>query len=267
VARRKKKASAPPGAPAWMLTYGDLVTQMLTFFILLFTFSTLDTVKFRDAVISLQGAFGVLSGGTQLLNLSDMPTSIPTLEQTNPMTISRMVEVKNLLDKAIEEIDKKGSPDQQNKGKQDQTETQQNTVQLVQTIIDEKGLRIRFTDPVLFDLGKSDLKPEAVAILRAVGDILSTIPNRIQIEGHTDNIPIATSVFRSNWELSSARALSVVHFMVNEGGLRPENLCAVGFGEFQPIFPNDSAENRCRNRRVEMLILSDEEEVIHPLEK
>ena len=250
-----------------MMTYGDLVTQMLTFFILLFTFSTLDTVKFRDAVISLQGAFGVLSGGTQILNLSDMPTSNPNQVESTPMSSPKLVEVKNLLDEAIKKIEQKDQSEQQKKDNQDQTETQQNTEQLIQTIMDERGLRIRFTDSVLFDLGKSDLKPGAVGILRGVGDILSTMPNRIQIEGHTDNIPIATSVFRSNWELSSARALSVVHFMVNEGGLRPENLSAVGFGEFQPIFPNDSPENRGRNRRVEMLILNDQEEVNQPLEE
>ncbi|MFH1514316.1 MAG: flagellar motor protein MotB [bacterium] len=255
MARKKEEHRA--GAPAWMMTYGDLVTQMLTFFILLFTFSTLDTVKFRDAVISLQGAFGVLSGGTQILNLSDMPTMVPVKMDANLQSKS-FVQVKNLLDELIKEEMKKKQKESQD-GNQDSTTTEmEKSEPLIMTVLDERGLRIRFTDPVLFALGKADLNTESIDILRDVSDILSGLPNKIVVEGHTDNIPIKSARFKSNLELSIARAGEVWHFLIEEGGIDPHNLSAAGYSEYHPLKPNDSAENRRINRRVEILILNED---------
>jgi chemotaxis protein MotB len=257
LAVKRKKPDPPAGAPAWMMTYGDLVTQMLTFFILLFTFSSLDTIKFRDAVISLQGAFGVLSGGTQILNLSDMPTSAPISQEAAPKSSPTLVQVKNLLDDMIKE-------DEENKQQENQDESEnkdQEKEPLITTILDERGLRIRFTDPVLFDLGKADIKTDAVDILRNVADVLASLTNHMQVEGHTDNIPIRTASYKSNWELSSIRSCEVLHFMVQEGGINPGNLTAAGYGEYHPLAPNDTKENRSRNRRVEILILNENADV------
>lgn len=256
MAVRRKKPDPPAGAPAWMMTYGDLVTQMLTFFILLFTFSSLDTIKFRDAVISLQGAFGVLSGGAQILNLSDMPTSAPLKQEAAPKTSPTLVKVQNLLDDMIKEEDDKQKENQDKSADKDQEKEP-----LITTILDERGLRIRFTDPVLFDLGKATIKADAVDILRSVGDVLATLPNVMQVEGHTDNIPIRTASFKSNWELSSIRSCEVLHFLVQEGGISPENLAASGYGEYHPLAPNDTQENRSKNRRVEILILNEDADV------
>lgn len=255
--RKKKQVIPPAGAPAWMMTYGDLVTQMLTFFILLFTFSSLDTIKFRDAVISLQGAFGVLSGGSQILNLSDMPTSAPVNLDNTPKSKPTLMEVKNLLDDIIKEDNEKKDKDNED------SESAANTSKepLITTILDERGLRIRFTDPVLFDLGKAEIKSDAVGILASVADILATLPNLMQVEGHTDNIPIRTARFKSNWELSSIRSCEVLHYLVQEGGIDPENLAAAGYGEYHPLMRNDTSEHRSRNRRVEILILNDDADV------
>ena len=250
----RKKEDAPAGAPAWMMTYGDLVTQMLTFFILLFTFSTLDTIKFRDAVISLQGAFGVLSGGTQILNLSDMPTSVPVKTDSNPQSQS-VVQVKSLLDEKIkEDLEKKK---EESKDKDAESTEVKESEPLILTILDERGLRVRFTDPMLFELGKSDLNLDSVDVLRDVADILAGLPNKIVVEGHTDDIPIRTARFKSNRELSAIRACEVLHFLVQEGGVDPSKVSAVGYSEYHPLKANDTAENRSSNRRVEILILNE----------
>lgn len=263
----------------YMLTYGDLVTQLLIFFILLFTFSTLDAVKFRDAVISLQGAFGVLSGGPAILNLSDMPTSNPIKQEAAPASAVQLIRLKSTIDKMAKNeelkteiekllqqaIEKKEGSESQQADKTEKSEADksiqgvQGLEVLLTTIIDERGLRIRFTDPLLFDLGKADLRPESVAVLRMVADSLSTLSNRIEVQGHTDNIPISTSYFRSNWDLSTARACEVLRFLIQEGGIDPGRLSAAGYGEYKPIAPNDSKENRSKNRRVELLVLNDEE--------
>lgn len=125
----------------------------------------------------------------------------------------------------------------------------------VQAWLDERGLMIRFLDTTLFDLGKADLKPAARVILDNVAEILITLPNRIRVEGHTDNIPINTYLFPSNWELSTARATTVVRYFLEQYGFPPTQFSAAGYGEWHPVVPNDSMENRAQNRRVDIVIL------------
>ncbi len=121
----------------------------------------------------------------------------------------------------------------------------------------EKGLVITFVADVLFDSGKADLKPEAFNSLKKVARVLKeNVPElRVGVEGHTDNQPIKFSGWKSNWELSSSRALSVLHYLVEPAGVRSERLSAIAYGEFHPVASNDTAENRQLNRRVEVVIV------------
>ncbi|RKY37578.1 MAG: hypothetical protein DRP73_01505 [Candidatus Omnitrophota bacterium] len=123
--------------------------------------------------------------------------------------------------------------------------------------MEEKGLVLRFVAEVFFDSGKADIKPEAYPILDKVAEFLKEeVPDRnIAIEGHTDNEPIKYSGWKSNWELSAARALSVLHYLVDEKGIAPERVQAVGYGEYHPIADNSTPEGRQKNRRVEIVIL------------
>ncbi len=121
----------------------------------------------------------------------------------------------------------------------------------------EKGLVITFVAEVLFDSGKSSLKDDSLQKLDKVSNVIQTVvPDLgIGIEGHTDNDPIKISAWKSNWELSSARALSVLHYLEEKGGVKPERLAAIGYGEYRPVALNDDKENRARNRRVEIVII------------
>lgn len=121
----------------------------------------------------------------------------------------------------------------------------------------EKGLVISFVADVLFDSGKAKIKPEAYAVLDKVARVLQeNVPQlNVGIEGHTDNIPIKYSSWKSNWELSSARALSVLHYLTDKKGISPERLSAVGYGEYHPVASNDTKAGRRENRRVEIVIL------------
>jgi chemotaxis protein MotB len=121
--------------------------------------------------------------------------------------------------------------------------------------LDERGLTIRFLDTALFDLGQADLKPEARAILDNVASILRSLPNPIRVEGHTDNLPINTYRFPSNWELSTARATTVVRYLAEKHGIPPDRLSAAGYGEWRPVAPNDTPEHRAQNRRVDIVVL------------
>ncbi len=121
----------------------------------------------------------------------------------------------------------------------------------------EKGLVITVVGDLLFDSGKAQIRPEAKAILDKVANVLNeNVPDfNVGIEGHTDNVPIKRSGWKSNWELSSARALSVLHYLVNEKGIDPGRLSAIGYGEYRPVASNDTKMGRQENRRVEIVII------------
>jgi chemotaxis protein MotB len=121
----------------------------------------------------------------------------------------------------------------------------------------EKGLVITVVGDLLFDSGKANIRPEAQPILNKVAGVLTeNVPDfNIGIEGHTDNVPIKRSGWKTNWELSSARALSVLHYLVNEKGIDPSRLSAVGYGEYRPVVSNDTKSGRQQNRRVEIVII------------
>ena len=124
----------------------------------------------------------------------------------------------------------------------------------------EGGLVIRLADTVLFDLGEGKIDYGATTILNKIGSVLANTTHSIRIEGHTDNIPIKTEKFPSNWELSTARAISVLRYFINNHHISAKRLSAEGFGEYRPIAPNDTAENRIKNRRVEIKIFQEKNE-------
>lgn len=247
--KRSFEDETKKGAPAYMNTYGDMMTLLLTFFVLLFSMSTIDTEKFRGLIDSFNGSTGLLVGGD-------------TLNQES-----------NMLGNGIYQFpsDKGSNPQQQD------IVTQDNSLKVVkedlQQYIEAKNLGekvaveqagdeiiIRFEDVLLFDTGKADIKPGAVPILNTLGDKIKDYLNegfRIRLEGHTDNVPIKTVQFPSNWELSAARAIAVAKFFINEMDMPSSKISAEGFGEYNPIGDNSTPEGRQMNRRVEVRLNKD----------
>ncbi|MDP8237822.1 MAG: flagellar motor protein MotB [Candidatus Hatepunaea meridiana] len=219
-----------PSAPFWMVTYGDMVTLLLTFFILLISFSNLDEVKFEKAAHSLKGALGVLDSyeSQQVSNVSS-----DSFSEVDLLRRSEIYESVTELEKIAKDM-----------GFEEDISIQ----------INENGLLIRLGDRVLFDLGKAYLKPEAFPVLDIVGKTIKIEAKEVIVGGHTDNVPIKTGKFPSNWELSTARALSVVKYLTEKPGVSPEVLAATGYSEFRPVETNESQEGRGKNRRVEFLI-------------
>ncbi|NLG85999.1 MAG: OmpA family protein [Firmicutes bacterium] len=231
---RRDQDVALPSAPGWMTTYADLVTNMLCLFVLLFAFSQVDVARFQEVIISVQGALGVLDGGSSLT-----PEALPG-GAGDDVTLQWQAEQQRLEEIAGEIKEFVSNNDLEKK---------------VQVWLDERGLMIRFLDTALFDLGQAELKPEAIDILDNIAKILITVPNRIRVEGHTDDWPINTYRFPSNWELSTARATTVVRYFLENYGFTPEQFSAAGYGEWHPVVPNDSPEHRAQNRRVDIVIL------------
>ena len=130
----------------------------------------------------------------------------------------------------------------------------------VEIIETEQGVAIQVRESILFETSKSTLREDSKAVLSSIAELLSSIDNTIVVEGHTDNRPISTAEFPSNWELSVDRAVNVVKYFVENTGIDPKRLSATGYGEHHPVVPNDTEENMAKNRRVNILIIADDKE-------
>lgn len=216
------------GAPAWMTTYGDMVTLLLTFFVLLYSFSSVDSAKWQNLVGALSGGSGVLE------NIATTPSdgSYETLQM-------QLNDFQNLYNQLEKYVDENGLDSHVEMSKTD------------------NEIRMRFVDNVLFDSGSANLKPMAEDILTKITQAFLAYDDSIQmvrIEGHTDNVAINTAAFPSNWELSTARAVETLRFLIENQNLQPSKVSAVGYGEYHPIGDNNTEEGRSKNRRVDFVI-------------
>ena len=218
------------GAPAWMATFSDMATLLLTFFILLLSFATMDIVKFRDAMGSIQQALGFMPVGTGMFQQSSKPTTIelPVSKGAGGVNQQLSNEIKDMIEERglQDDIDFESTP---------------------------RGVILRVKGRLFFNPGDASLKPEAYPVLDRIAELIKKFPNRVSIEGHTDNIPIKNSKYASNWELSMARALSVLQFLTKSKGIDPKKLSIAGFADTRPVAPNDTPEGRAKNRRVEFV--------------
>lgn len=217
----------PEGAPDWALSWADMMTLIVVFFVLLASYSNLDVVKYRELTGSLQAALGA----------RDRTLDDPQREGELTAGISSAAAererrwVEREVESVVREI---GGP--------------------LQMIHSSEGMRVRIDGKVLFETGQAELRPEAVAMLQRLAPPLRRYPYRLQIEGHTDDVPIATATYPSNWELSAARAANVVRFLIADAAIPPDRLSAVAYADTRPVFSNASEESRARNRRVEFLL-------------
>lgn len=226
--RKKKEDEVEEGAAMWIVTYGDMMSLLLTFFILILSFSSIQEVEFEKAMGSLKSALGVL------------PRKSGVQQQSRHLKLGE--------NKVSEELEKEVS---EMRGSIAKEELQGQ----VKVTLTEKGAHIVISDPLLFDLGKANLKPESSVALDLVTKMIKNSPKtEVLVEGHTDNWPISNEEFPSNWELSAARALAVVKFFAFRRGIDPSRFAATGYGEYRPLKPNDTAVNRAKNRRVEIYV-------------
>lgn len=210
---------------AWMDTYADAITLLLCFFVLLYATSNPDSEKLSQLASALQSE---LSGRPYLVE--------EVLEGNIHMGQGEVSEYDALVEKVGNAIDENDLTD------------------LVTIRLEDNGVVLQLGDSSLFDSGKADLKPESKEILDKIGLILKDIDKTVVIDGHTDNVPMNSGLFRSNWELSLYRALNVLDYLIATADLDVSKYSAKGNGEYSPLVENDSDENRAINRRVDILI-------------
>jgi len=260
--RRKKKEGTKESQDRWLVTYADLITLLMIFFVLMYTMSQVDARKYAAVANSLS----LVLTGQALSVLDDQGPSlveglsgqqVPEGPGEAPANQGQLQEVRDLIQEFIETQDVESATGGSS-GK---------TTKLGEYIVvyeQERGLVISFKDTLLFNSGSDELTPQARSIIRQVGEALAGLPNYIRVEGHTDNLPINTPKFPSNWELSVLRASNVVHVLQEEGGIPADKLSIIGYGEYRPLVPNDDDLSRAMNRRVDIVILKQKYDYFEP---
>jgi chemotaxis protein MotB len=223
--QNNKKDDDGGGSPAWMTTFGDMMTLLLVFFVLLYSFSSMDVEKFQGFISALQNQLGVLDGGQTITPNPNIDAG--TLGEDYAQAPQNIQQIMRELDNYIESNDLGDRVEVENK---------------------RKGLVISLTGEILYELGRANIRGQGREVLSMISDIM--------IEGHTDDLPIRTDEFPSNWELSTARAVNVIKFLIEETDFDPARLSAAGYSEYRPVAANDNPNGRAKNRRVEVVILN-----------
>lgn len=229
---KKKQEDPPKGAPKWMTTFSDMTTLLLTFFVLLLSLANFDKSK-------VEQVFGILGGATGIL--SQVGTS-----QMSEQNIIARKSMNDSVEKSQEKTEKMVK----------EFINAQNLEKMLSVVKTDKGVSVRVLDSFLFDSGSAVILPKAYPVLEKILDMVQYSSYYLNIEGHTDDVPSGRGTF-SNWDLSAARAVSVVKYFIGQG-FDPARVSATGYGEFHPILPNITPENRAKNRRVEINIISPE---------
>ena len=220
---------------SWMVTFADLVMLLLTFFVLLLTMSSMDSKKLRNLMTHFSSSTGVLelSGAGKVYNLGGFinkyndTNTLLVIDQKSFLTKIKLVSnIKNMLKDLNNDITLSD---------------------------DERGVALTFHGNILFNPGKTTLRKETYPVLDVIADAIEECPNDILIIGHSDNIPIKDEIYRSNWELSAYRGISVLDYFLIKKRLSPSRFTVGGSGSSRPLFPNTNQKNRSFNRRVEII--------------
>lgn len=239
--RRKKHEEGHDNNERWLLTYSDLITLLMIFFIVMYSMSNLDKQKYQQIASGLNKAMG--GGGKNIIGVDKGVAVDQDWQPTNTEVVQ--AEEKNKLEEVKKQVD--------------QYLKQNGLSQSVDTKVEERGLVLSFKDSLFFDSGQSDIKTDEVKKLVDIGKILNmkaVSDNYIRVEGHTDNVPISTYQYKSNWDLSVIRASNVAQLLIAQSGIVPQRVSALGYGEFRPIADNNTVDGKARNRRVDIIIMS-----------
>ncbi len=221
-----KLSEIDPEKDRYLITYADVITLLLGLFIILYTISNIDIKKYDKIKYAFENSFS--SRSRKIIDLNT---------KSGDLIVTPVDELRNHLRQLITENDY---------GK------------VIKLEENEHGIIIHILDEILFASGSADLNKNSLQMLNKIASLLNKIPNEIRIEGHTDNVPINTSSFPSNWHLSVMRALNTAYYLINNENLKAERVSIVGNSEYKPIASNETASGRAQNRRVDIVIVREQ---------
>jgi chemotaxis protein MotB len=232
----ERKEIVEEGAPDWVVTFGDLMSLLLCFFVLMLSFSEMDRQKYKLMSGSMAQAFGV----QRKTRVMEMPKGQKIIAKDFDQDVIATRMREELIREIRSEVEKHLS----------------DVGNLVRVDQDADQVIIRLMGETTFDSGQAVIRPQMAPLLRSIGKMLKDTRGEIIIAGHTDNVPVSGGPYGSNRVLSMARAASVAEFLIGEAGVAPTRIGTMGYGEYRPLEPNDTAEGRRKNRRVEITLSS-----------
>lgn len=264
---KRKRRPKNTGAPKWMVTYSDMITLVLVFFILLFSMSQIDTMKFEQVTESFKDR-GILDFLPSAIDIDDTGTTNDDGdgedagdddESDDEGEDEEDFDASGLHD-YLEEWEKKEDALARLMEDVDIFLEEEGLTGAVTANRTEEGVVLVLQDSILFDPGEAEVLEQGQLFLDEIGGLLEGMPNNVRIEGHTDTRPIANYRYPSNWELSGARASSVIRYLIDEFDIDDGRFSLIGYGEVKPVAKNDTDKNRAKNRRVEIIILDQDAE-------
>src|SRR6266571_776940 len=250
---RKKKEPERINHHRWLVSYADFITLLFAFFVVMFAGSNSDQRKVGRIAEAVQVAF------KELAVFDPASKAVPLNGEGG--TVAPVFTRAQLLDAAAKNADMKTVRGQLEEVLKDESQNK-----LVHISEDSRGVTVSLAEAGFFDSGSADVKEAGLPVLRRIGEKLRQLPQNLRVEGHTDNTPIHTAMFPSNWELSTARATNVLQYLINDARIPAPRLSAAGYGEYRPGAPNTTAEGRGANRRVDLVIIGPAAEKLEPTE-
>ncbi|HEX9080563.1 MAG TPA: OmpA family protein [Desulfuromonadaceae bacterium] len=256
----KKEPEKHANHERWLVSYADFITLLFAVFTTLYAMSQTDKKKVEEIMQSLQQSFGMVTAGAPSPKVNVIQSKqiavVPTIKpEISVMPASARAGVTGRGKGRAEEKDFR-----QIKSSIEAYLVKQGAQGKVALGITRRGLVVSLKEAGFFDSGSAQIKPSAYDLLNTIAEAMTQYSNPLRVEGHTDNIPISTSLFPSNWELSAARATNVLKYLLKYYDTEPEKISATGYGEFRPVADNATAEGRAKNRRVDLVMLSGEGE-------
>ncbi|MBI5191927.1 MAG: OmpA family protein [Nitrospirae bacterium] len=226
MSHKKKKHEEHENHERWLVSYADFITLLFAFFVTMYSTSSVNEGKYRAVSDSAQAAFNPSNYKSKRIDVGpNMQAS-----EKKQYQVEKIVAIREVL-KELQVKEK------------------------IHVFNDKRGIIIRITDTAIFDSGSAEIRKDALESVDGLIGVLSSMSENLQVEGHTDNLPIKSPIYPSNWELSSARATSIVRRFIADG-IDPKRLTAIGYGEYRPLADNDTEENRVKNRRVDIVVLT-----------
>ncbi|TCK18821.1 chemotaxis protein MotB [Thiogranum longum] len=277
---RRKRVEEHENHDRWLVSYADFITLLFAFFVVMYSISSVNEGKYRVLSDSMVAAFADPTRSMEPVQIGDLMRS--PIQSENPLNRNKPVielfrlplperDIRERLDKKLKEEREKAAHEAEEKAARQEKEIDAASEALADSIEqamselmdnglidvrrDKRWIEVEIKSSILFGSGSAELAAGAQPVLRKLAEKLAPLNNTIHVEGFTDNVPIDNFEFRSNWELSAARAASVVHLFTRLG-VSPERMAAIGYGEYRPIASNDTPEGRSRNRRVVLVIMS-----------